>query len=133
MVKSYIEAGADPSKLIIGAPFYGRGWKKVNPKNNGLYQPAKGQTFSLNYSSIKDSLRSGKYHRYWDEAAQAPYLWNAKDQIFITYDDPVSLKKKAEFIKTENLGGAMFWQYHGDDGELLESLFLNLKNENRQE
>ena len=132
VIKNYIEAGIAPSKLIIGIPFYGRGWRKVNPKNNGLYQPANGQAFSLNYTSLKDSLRSGKYHRYWDEAAQAPYLWNAVDQIFITYDDPVSIEKKIEFIKTEHLGGAMFWQYHGDDGELLESLFLNLKNENHE-
>lgn len=130
VIKNYIEAGADPKKLVIGAAFYGRGWKKVTPVNNGLYQPAKGQSFALNYTAIKDSLRSGKYHRYWDEEAKAPYLWNAKDKIFISYDDPVSLEKKAEFIKKENLGGAMFWQYHADDGELLESLYRNLKNGN---
>lgn len=133
VVKNYIEAGAEPKKLVIGAAFYGRGWKKVTPVNNGLYQPAKGQAFSLNYTAIKDSLRSGKYHRYWDEDAQAPYLWNAKDQIFITYDDPISLKKKIEFIKAKNLGGAMFWQYHADDGELLKSLFQNIKDENQEE
>ncbi|SFC31876.1 chitinase [Zunongwangia mangrovi] len=132
VVKNYIEAGADPKKLVIGVPFYGRGWKKVAPKNNGLYQSTSGQSFSLNYTALKDSLRTGKYHRYWDETAQAPFLWNAKDKIFITYDDPISLKKKAEFIKTKNLAGVMFWQYHADDGELLESLFLNLKNENHK-
>ena len=133
IVKDYIEAGADPKKLVIGVPFYGRGWKKVAPKNNGLYQSASGQAFSLNYTSLKDSLRTGKYHRYWDETAQAPFLWNATDRIFITYDDPISLKKKAEFIKNENLAGAMFWQYHADDGELLESLSKNLSTNSTKE
>ena len=48
---------------------------------------------------------------------------------FITYDDPESIKKKAQFIKENDLGGAMFWQYHGDDGELLKTLYSELKKQ----
>jgi len=65
--------------------------------------------------------------RYWDPDAQAPYLWNADRRIFISYDDPESMRLKARYILDHHLAGAMFWQYSDDpSGALLQALFSGL-------
>ncbi|WP_282018374.1 glycoside hydrolase family 18 protein [Salegentibacter mishustinae] len=128
-VKEHLEAGAPSEKLVIGMAFYGRGWHETENQNSGLHQKAFGNSFSINYREIKDSLKTSSYRRLWDETAKAPYLWREDTGTFITYDDPESIKEKAKFIKNNELGGAMFWQYHGDDGELLESLYTELKKQ----
>src|SRR5262249_9081329 len=41
-IGAYLERGAPARKLVIGVPFYGRGWADVALENKGLYQPAGG-------------------------------------------------------------------------------------------
>ncbi len=66
------------------------------------------------------------YQRYWDPIAKAPYLYSAKDSIFISYDDTVSVRLKTEYALKEKLGGIMFWQLGNDTKEensLLKSMY----------
>ena len=66
--------------------------------------------------------------RRWDYLAQAPFLWNAERRIFITYDDPESLRLKARYVRDHGLAGAMFWEYYADPtGALLDVLFEGLR------
>ncbi len=123
-VEQHIQAGVPAHKIVVGVPFYGRGWRQVNPAAQGLNQPASRDAFSLPYHTIVDSLidRNG-FTRSWDEEALAPYLWNDSARTFITYEDTVSLRHKVEFVKSEGLGGIMFWQYHADTtGQLLQTI-----------
>jgi len=126
-VNEHIEAGIPVEKLVLGVPFYGRYWKGANPKNNGLYQIAKGQTGGYSYSAIMDSLSSNKFTAYWDESAKAPYVWRDEDSLFITYENVKSLEYKVNYVKAINLGGVMFWQFNGDNGDLLNVLSDGLK------
>jgi chitinase len=58
----------------------------------------------------------------------APYLWNERDSLFISYDDEESLKAKMEYVLSQGLGGVMFWEYTEDiDGMLLDALIEGLK------
>lgn len=41
-ILSYKEAGVPASKLLMGLPFYGYGWKSVTATDNGLFQPGEG-------------------------------------------------------------------------------------------
>src|SRR5262249_13319555 len=41
-IQAYLERGASAGKLIVGVPFYGRGWANVASENRGLSQPAGG-------------------------------------------------------------------------------------------
>jgi chitinase len=59
----------------------------------------------------------------WDETAQAPFLWKAEKRIFVTYDDPESLRLKCRYVVDHHLGGVMFWEYFADrTGILLGTL-----------
>ncbi|MDO5978092.1 glycoside hydrolase family 18 protein [Flavivirga spongiicola] len=126
-VQEHVNAGIPIGKIVLGVPFYGRWWKGANPMNNGLYQKTKGTTGSYNYNAIIDSINSNKgYTEYWDEAAKAPYIWRQKDSLFITYDNAKSLKYKVDFVNDKQLGGIMFWQFNGDNGTLLNTIYNNL-------
>jgi chitinase len=67
------------------------------------------------YFNIRDSLEDKNgFVRYWDTTAKAPYLYNAADSIFISYEDTVSIRLKARYAKDKAMGGIMFWQLAGD-------------------
>jgi|WetSurMetagenome_2_1015567.scaffolds.fasta_scaffold00169_8 chitinase len=111
-----MQKGVKPGQIIIGAAFYGKGWSGVPPENNGLYQLNRGQwRGSGRYSSIRENFENKNgYVRYWDSIAEAPYLYNAKDSIFISYEDTVSIRLKTKYAATTGLGGIMFWSLGGD-------------------
>jgi len=123
-----IEQGVNPEKLIVGADFYGRGWKGVPAENNGLFQPNNGPiSGGTNYSVlVKEFINNRKFRRYWDSLAKAPYLYNSTDSIFVTYDDIKSVALKVQYAKEKKLGGIMFWQLGGDtkdENSLLKTIF----------
>src|SRR5215208_2432498 len=39
VVNEYLSRGAPPKEIVVGVPFYSRGWTGVNPVDHGLYQP----------------------------------------------------------------------------------------------
>ena len=129
--REFLGAGVPAAKLVLGVPFYGRAWGDVGADAHGLYQPGSKpvERIDTSYGQIAASLvgRDG-FVRYWDPDAQAPYLWNADRRIFISYDDPESMRLKARYILDHHLAGAMFWQYSDDpSGALLEALFSGLR------
>lgn len=127
-IRRHIKAGVPSNKLIMGIPFYARQWKKVALANDGLYQTAMTTGTIAPYWDIVEKIKSGNYKKGYDDSAKASYLWNAKDSIFISWETPKEIKQKATYIKKNNLGGAMFWEYSLDkDQELLNTLFQNIK------
>ena len=111
-----LEQGVEPRQIVIGAAFYGRSWKGVPPQNNGLNQPAGGAwKNAIVYQEIAAQYENKEgFVRHWDASAKAPYLYNAADSIFITYDDPESVGQKTTYAKEKGLGGIMFWQLSQD-------------------
>lgn len=127
-IKMLEEIGVPKEKIVIGAAFYSRMWKNVPNVNNGMHQPSPtGGGFGPGYTEI--SLiheKSGRFTKYWDDDAKAPWLFDGKD--FISYDDPQSVKEKCEYVKREGLKGVMYWE-HGSDktGVLFDTIYENLK------
>lgn len=127
IISFLVEKGVKPSQLVIGAAFYGRAWKGVPPENNGLYQINSGVwPEPARYSDIRERMEDKNgFVRYWDTIALAPYLYNATDSIFISYEDTVSIKLKTKYVIDRGMGGIMFWQLGGDtdkDG-LVEAIY----------
>ncbi len=114
-IENLKKVGVPPSKIVMGIAFYGKGKTVKSTDNNGLYQIPENPRRGGGYTYLKDSLINKKgFVRYWDEESKAPYIFNAEERIFITYDDEESVKAKCDYIKEHNLAGAMFWEYFGD-------------------
>jgi chitinase len=122
-VAMFEKAGVPAGKIVLGMPFYGRAWGEVLDVNHGLFQmgsPA--QNVNARYSAIPQLLSQG-YTRYWDEKASAPYLYNAQQRVFVSYEDPESIAAKCRFVLAQKLGGVMFWEYTNDPaGTLLGAI-----------
>ncbi len=52
--------------------------------------------------------------RYWDDVAKVPYLYNADQKKFISYDDSESIRLKVNYALERNLGGVMIWELSED-------------------
>ncbi|GAB4043697.1 glycoside hydrolase family 18 protein [Spirosoma jeollabukense] len=111
-VEGHIQAGVPASKIVLGLPFYGRGWADAKARNNGLYQPASGKHSFISYDELVAAfINKNGFTRHWDDVAKSPYLWNPTSRIFISYADPESLKNRVDYVKSKHLAGVMFWEY----------------------
>jgi chitinase len=132
-MRAYLEAGIPPEKLVVGVPFYGRGWSGVQDENDGLFQPAEGvpdgtwEPGAFDYSDLETNYME-TYTRFWHDEARVPWLFNPETGIMISYDDPESMRAKADYVKTSGFGGVMFWELSADSDEyaLLSALFDQL-------
>jgi chitinase len=131
-VDGHIRAGVPASKIVLGLPFYGRGWADAKPQNNGLFQPAPGKHSFISHDELVDKyINKNGYTRHWDADAKAPYLWNPTSRTFISYADEESFDYKLDYIKSKHLAGVMFWEYMYDvkQDKLLNKVVQGLSKE----
>ena len=127
-VDTYLARGLPADKMVLGVPFYGRGWTTNGTANAGLFQAGVGSgvgTWEAGVFDYTDIERNylPKMTRYWDDTAKVPYLYDPATKLFISYDDQQSIAAKAAYINSKGLGGAMIWELSGDrDEKLLDSL-----------
>jgi len=130
-IGAHLDAGIPAHKLVMGVPFYGRGWRGVTNQNNGLYQSATGPAPGTYDNGVEDYkvLRNLNYPEYRDEQYTQAY-WIFNGDIFWSFDDPVSMANKMNYIKAKGLGGAMIWALDGDtpNGELINVVHNGLNN-----
>ena len=128
-VEGHIRAGVPASKIVLGLPFYGRGWADVTDQDHGLYQPSTGKhTFISHDELAADYINKNGFVRYWDADAKAPYLWNPTSRTFISYADEEAFGYKLDYVKARKLAGVMFWEYIHDlrEQKLLNKLVKDL-------
>jgi hypothetical protein len=130
-VQTYLSAGVPAQKLVLGVPFYGRGWAGVSDTDNGLYQPAAGpapgtrEAGSFEYKDLKGHYLPA-FERFWDEETFVPWLYDADRQIFISYDDAESLQAKAGYARDQGLAGVMIWELSQGDESLVDAIHAGL-------
>jgi len=124
-IKAWLNAGLPPDKLIVGVPFYGYKYDVLKNSDYGLYQKFTSGN-ALSYESIvSDYITNPEYASYFQEESLVPWLFNGS--TFISYDDARSIALKAEYIKEQNLGGAMIWELSQDsENVLLKALYDGL-------
>jgi Chitinase len=126
-VDRFVNAGVPPAKLVLGVPFYGRGWAGVEPEMDGLYRPYDASRGSHPYDTLANHLAERPdFVRRWDPAARASTLWGREDSVLITYETPRSLRAKTHYVQSRGLGGVMYWEHSADDGTLLRTLHEHL-------
>lgn len=130
-VRFYEAHGVPADKIMLGVAFYGRGFTGVSAENAGLYSKYSGGFPETPWKTVRSQfLTSPDWVRHWSATAQAPWLYNAKQRVFFTYDDPGSMAIKADFARREHLRGIMIWVLGEDDAQhaLLNTLVFHLAN-----
>jgi len=121
-VQLYIDLGVPREKLNAGLAFYGRSFAGVPNENNGLFVPYTGvpgigtwENGVFDYWDLHSNyINVNGYVSYWHSEGKVPWLYNPSTQIMISYDDEASIAEKATYIITEDIGGAMFWEFSSD-------------------
>lgn len=123
-VQTYLAAGAPAGKIVIGIPYYGRGWGSVTKADDGLYQPAGGPARGTYEDGVEDyhKLIRKRGDRFYDPVAGAHWLFDGRN--FWSYDDPQVIARKTAYVKELGLGGTMVWSLDGDtaDGALTTAI-----------
>jgi chitinase len=127
-IRAFIEAGVPAAKLLVGIPFYGRGYGGVPSANNGLFQAVGGPPAGwrggdgdwrvLSQTRLKDP----RYVRHWESSARVPFLYDSTSGTWVSYDDPQSVAEKVKYVRERALGGVMIWELGGDDGSLMRAI-----------
>lgn len=131
-VTAYLAAGIPANKLVIGVPFYGRGWTNVPNVNNGKYQSSPSMAAapamtSYGEAGIEDykNLKTLGYPSFRDPVTKAFWIYNGT--TWWSYDDATAITEKMNYIKSKGLGGAMAWELDGDDGTLMTAVYNGLR------
>jgi chitinase len=108
----------------------------VAATDNGLFGAATGtprgswEAGVFDYKDLAANYLGHGYTRHWHREARVPWLYNPKTRIMVSYDDSASLSRKAQFVRSRNLGGVMIWELSGDDNRrtLLNALHAGLSD-----
>jgi len=130
-ITTLIKAGATPSKLLLGLPYYGMEWEVVantTPANTtGGYYSSR----TLSYINNNPSPYSSS-NKYWEGNSYTPYyaFTNAGNWRQCFTDDVYSLGRKYDLVNQRGLGGMAIWALGYDAGmtsywTLLQNKFTN--------
>jgi len=111
-VETYINAGIDPNKLVLGIPFYARhAWSNYKDTNGKTCYAA------VSYKNFKNVYPASEgYSELWDSVGEVPYI--AKNGVmWAGFDNAKSIKLKGEKIKALGMRGMMYWEYDQDNAD----------------
>ncbi|WP_026122519.1 glycoside hydrolase family 18 chitinase [Nocardiopsis halotolerans] len=122
-IQAYLDRGVDPADMVLGVPFYGRGWTGVDPGPNGdgLFQNATGPAPGTyedgieDWKVLKDLVGTGSYQLYRDDELGTAWLYDGN--TFWSYDDETSMTQKTDWAQAQGLSGVMIWSVDGDDAD----------------
>ncbi|WP_082420557.1 glycosyl hydrolase family 18 protein [Paenibacillus sp. A3] len=132
-VANHLNAGVPASKLVLGIPYYGKGWQGCASANNGQYQQCAGvsqkgtwENGSFDFYDLEANyINKNGYTRYWNNVTKTPFLYQPNGGIFISYDDAESIQHKVNYIKSKGLAGAMTWEVTQDRNKTLQTIVKN--------
>ncbi|KAF7994541.1 hypothetical protein HCN44_004013 [Aphidius gifuensis] len=123
-INYWISKGASPRKLVMGIPLYGQSFTIHDPNRSGhgLNAPASAGLAGeftqaagfLAYYEICDRINNHGWTVVQDENNSiGPYAY--KGNQWVSFDDVTMVKRKAQFIRDNHLGGGMIWALDLDD------------------
>jgi chitinase len=127
-MRAFEQGGVPVQKLLVGIPFFARAYGRVPKTNAGLFQPSPGKPRDWRESDgdwrrlSRTRLNDPRYVRHWEPSAKVPWLYDALNGTWITYDDPQSVRAKVDYMREHNLGGVIIWEIGADDGQLIRAI-----------
>lgn len=104
----------------------------------GTFEGASSQINDIFTHYVKPDENNGLvpqngYHLFTDAEANADYLYNNGNQVFVSFDTPRTVYAKAQYARKHNLGGIFNWMGDPDEGLMLnaarEGLGYSLENQ----
>lgn len=141
-IRVYRGAGVPAAKLGVGIGFFGScATGATAPRQSQPAMKILGTDNTMSYSNVMRQYYDPAAVR-WDDKAQAPYLSSTRPMgplgcTYISYEDERSVAAKAEYIKANELGGAIIWNINeghlasnpaGQQDPLLTTIRKNLLN-----
>lgn len=131
---NYYRGAAQSEKILMGVPYYTRGWTNVTGGDKGLHgtskTPATGdENIWCDYDENGKEIAAGanplwhvlnlmekdsNYQEYWDPVGCVPHVWNEVNKTFLTFENEKSIQERINVVRNQNLGGVLIWVMHGD-------------------
>ena len=105
------------------------GWGGCETCSEVFSSPKGRSEFAFSVRELLEAHGADGIDMDWDEIAHAPYAFSADKGLFVTYDNPLSVRLKTSYAKYNGLAGIMFWQLGSDkpqDG-LLKAIYSELE------
>ncbi len=109
---SIMKDSISKEKLVFGVATYGLEWANAVSAALGVSASATasikdydGWSQYVTYHTIVDSIDGGNFTISWDETSKTPFIYNSTSQMFISYDDSVSIGHKMDEIIDNDLVG----------------------------
>ncbi|KAK2644782.1 hypothetical protein Ddye_019977 [Dipteronia dyeriana] len=115
-IRSWIDAGLSPKKMVLFLPYYGSAWTLKNPIENGIGAPAIGQAQAsgLAYKEIKTYIDRYEAKVTFDATYVVNYV-TMGPSTWIAFDDVEAIQHKVSYAKKTGLLGYFVWQVTFDD------------------
>ncbi|MCF7888821.1 MAG: hypothetical protein K9L78_01755 [Victivallales bacterium] len=116
-----IEQGVPRSKILIGAPLYGRSGKNITElfQTGGTIGDG---SWGKGVYDYHDIINMSSEYVFYDENAEASYYLNTTTQEFITFDNIQAVQAKCRYIRAQDLSGIFFWEFSGDSPDPEDSI-----------
>ncbi|KAI8022588.1 Class V chitinase [Camellia lanceoleosa] len=116
-IKSWIQAGLSPKKMVFGMPFYGYAWKLVNANDHGFKAASSGPVGSgdgsMGYKQIKAFITQNQATTVYNSSVVSDYCYSGT--TWIGYDDIQSITAKVSYAKQRGLLGYFSWHVGVDN------------------
>ncbi|KAL8583542.1 hypothetical protein ACOMHN_054858 [Nucella lapillus] len=118
----WLNQGVPKSKLIVGMPSFGMGWKLTDPSKHGIRESAEGGNTKGKYSGesgilalyeICEKIINDNWKVEWIMDQRVPYAHGQGD--WVGFDSPDSTALKTKIILKLDLAGAFLWSVEMDD------------------
>lgn len=120
----YNALGVPNEKIIIGVPFYARVFKNTNGLGQAS-EAAGSATQEFLWTNFLSKSVSGVTVG-WDDECKVPYIYDANNKRFYSYENEKSIGIKCEYIHDKGLAGMMYWQRTQDyNNKLLNAIYEN--------
>jgi len=129
-VKMYLERGVPKDKIVIGSPFYSKGWQGVKPVEvieglpglfvenegpvRGIWDGGKNSGVNPYYYIMEKMIPDWGFKVYHDEISKAAFMYNEEKEEFYSFEDKYSVGQKVDYVLNEELGGIIFWEVTAD-------------------
>ncbi|CAE6468619.1 hypothetical protein ACGC1H_004182 [Rhizoctonia solani] len=108
----YLKKGASKDKFVIGMPIYGRGFENTN----GIFQSFNGTGPGTWEAGLYDykALPFANTTVYNDLKNISSYSYDPVKKELVSYDTPIIISAKSNWLMDQELAGAMFWELSAD-------------------